>query len=104
MDNKTVHWFARLLVWPFVLWVSATSDDASEYEALSDAPWFVFGMMCLVAPVLTFLCRGSPLMEDVSVREVFLVSFPLYIFLGLWCFFSERMTNAPIPWQCNGRW
>jgi hypothetical protein len=103
-DNKTLNWLFRLLLWPFVLWILVDEEDPLDYEAFSNAPWFVAGVVCFLATPLAYLYRNTSLMEGVSIWGVFLVSFLLYIFIGLWCFFSDKVTNAPIPWQNNGRW
>jgi hypothetical protein len=93
-----------LLLWPFVLLADVSDEYVSEWEVFSDAPWFVAGIMCLIVPFLSILFRNSWIMEDVSIPVVFLTSLVLYFFFGVWCFLSERVTNAPIPWQHNGRW
>ena len=102
--NLMLNWFCRLLIWPVALWVSVASEDASEYEVFSEAPWFVLGILCLVAPLLSLLYGKLSFMEGVSFWSVLSISVPLYIFFGIWCFFSDKVTNAPIPWQHNGRW
>lgn len=56
-DNKTLNWLFRLLLWPFVLWILVDEEDPLDYEAFSNAPWFVAGVVCFLATPLAYLYR-----------------------------------------------
>lgn len=108
MNHKTLRWFIRLLVWPFVLLTDAVDEDISPDALFSDIAWFVSGFVCLVIPLISFAYKiGNNNLANLikaNMVYIFLVCLVIYLILGIISFFSRKVTNIGIPWQDNGRW
>lgn len=100
--HKTLKWFLRLLIWPFIILKDVKNEYSSEREVFFGAQWFAVGMIFLVTPpIIAIIQKGE---TGDGLVYFWIVSEFLYFVVGVVCFFSEKITNVRIPWQDNGRW
>lgn len=103
--NKTMKWFFRLLVYPFILFKASSDADASEREIFSNALPAAIGLTTLMVLffVVSLWIGGKVSNESATLLCCGFIA--IYLAIGTISFFTEKnSSNDDIPWQDNGRW